>query len=141
MNNITYLIPKYDTRKSFYNKAYFTTEEDNHNIIFRLYSYNTLVMIFEINKDFDNYYNTKVIRYYLDNNKKDNKKFYSMTTLRHIKEFIKQTIDNINTYLEYQNYSIVYYENVNHFELYSIEILKHATKKELFTYALPYNFE
>ena len=140
MNNITYLIPKYDARKSFYNKAYFTTEEDNHNIIFRLYSYNTLVMIFEVNKKFDSYYNTKVIRYYLDNNKKDDKNFYSMTTLRHIKEFIKQTIDNINTYLEYQNYSIVYYKNVNHFELYSVDILKKATKKELFTYALQYDF-
>jgi hypothetical protein len=112
-NNITYLQPKYDTRKSFYNKAYYTTEEINNTIIYKLYSYNTLVLIFEIDKNFNSFYNTKVIRYYLDNNKKDDKNFYSNTTLRHIKEFIKQTIDNINTYLQYQNYSIVYYKNVN----------------------------
>lgn len=135
MDNKTILQPKYDTRKSFYNKAYYTTEENSTKTIYKLYSYNTLVAIIEIDKTIEQYYNNKVIRLYLDYTKKDNKNFYSITTLRHVKEFIKQTTDNIR----YQNnYTIVYYDNKKILHLYSIEILRKATKKDLFTYALRY---
>lgn len=61
------LTPRYDSRLSFYGKAII---EDTHDYI-RLYSYGTLVC--EI-------LNNKVIVYGT----------YSQTTLRHIKEFLKQ---------------------------------------------------
>lgn len=62
-----FLSPKYDYAKSFYNKAYVV--EDDYSK--RLYSYKTLVC--EINEDVAYVYGT-----------------YSNTTLRHIKEFLKQ---------------------------------------------------
>lgn len=65
----TYLIPQYDSRKSFYNKA--IVESTNDKIT--LYSYNTRVA--EIN-------NGKVQLL--------NAWDYSSTTLRHTKEFLKQ---------------------------------------------------
>ena len=65
----TYLMPKYDTRKSFYNKA--VVEHTNNKAT--LYSYNTKVAEIE---------NGKV--------KLFNAWDYSSTTLRHTKEFLKQ---------------------------------------------------
>ena len=63
----TELIPRHDSRKSFYKKAR-VKQEDNKLI---LISYNTEVCIIE-------------------NEKAHIKGFYSNTTLRHIKEFLKQ---------------------------------------------------
>ena len=63
-----YLIPEHDTRQSFYNKA--IVERKNNTL--KLYSYGVLVV--EINK------NKGVVVYGT----------YSNTTLRHIKEFLKQ---------------------------------------------------
>ena len=65
----TYLMPKYDARKSFYNKA--VVERTNNKAT--LYSYNTKVAEIE---------NGKV--------KLFNAWDYSSTTLRHTKEFLKQ---------------------------------------------------
>lgn len=65
------LIPKYDNRKSFYNKA--RISEEGHQRI--LTSYNTIVC--------------KVIDEH-DNHKATVYGTYSATTLRHIKEFLKQ---------------------------------------------------
>ena len=61
------LKPQYDNRKSFYNKANVKTE--NNKLI--LISYKTEVC-------------------FIENNKVNIKGFYSDTTLRHIKEFLKQ---------------------------------------------------
>ena len=61
------LIPKHDNRKSFYNKA--IVEQENG--VLKLYSYNTLVCV-------------------IDNGKPKVIMTYSNTTLRHIKEFLKQ---------------------------------------------------
>jgi hypothetical protein len=61
------LMPKYDSRKSFYGKA--NVEIDNG--VKKLYSYDTLVA--EIKKGKPIVYGT-----------------YSATTLRHIKEFLRQ---------------------------------------------------
>ena len=61
------LIPRHDSRKSFYNKAKIKTEDNKLILI----SYKTEVCIIENNKPFI-------------------KGFYSVTTLRHIKEFLKQ---------------------------------------------------
>lgn len=73
MENKSYLIPIYDTRKSFYNKTYIIRID---NIIY-LYSYDTLVL--EIGKN-----------YYKLNKSINEKLLFSNTTLRHIKECLKQ---------------------------------------------------
>lgn len=69
----------FDNAKSFYNKAYIVKYYNDENIIqyYELYSYNTLVLTL------------KEGRYILNNNINDSLLF-SQTTLRHIKEFLKQ---------------------------------------------------
>ena len=64
---LTELQPQYDSRKSFYKKAMVESVEGG----FKLYSYNTLVAEIKDNK--------AMLR-----------GFYSSTTLRHQKEFLKQ---------------------------------------------------
>lgn len=66
-----YLTPMFDSRKSFYNKAIVVTADNSIN----LYSYNTLVA--KIHND-----GTIVLT--------ANSAHYTNTTLRHIKEFLKQ---------------------------------------------------
>ena len=73
MENKEYLVPLYDNRKSFYNKAYIV----RIGSMIRLYSYNTLVL--EIGQD-----------YYKLNKSINEKLLFSNTTLRHIKEALKQ---------------------------------------------------
>lgn len=133
--NKTILQAVHDTAKSFYNKANYTREETSTNIIYKLYSYDTLVAILEIGKTIEKYYNNKVIRLYLDHDRQDQKDFYSQTTLRHIKELIKQATDTIR---HDPNYTIVHYDKKQILHLYSIELLRDATKKELFKYSLGY---
>ena len=82
MENKEYLVPIYDTRKSFYNKAYITRVGN----MVRLYSYNTIVL--EIGQG-----------YYKLNKSIDDKLLYSNTTLRHIKECLKQYYYNNNKIL------------------------------------------
>ena len=73
MENKEYLIPIYDNRKSFYNKAYIVRIGD----LIRLYSYDTLVL--EVGQD-----------YYKLNKNINDELLFSNTTLRHIKETLKQ---------------------------------------------------
>lgn len=73
MENKSYLVPLYDSRKSFYNKAYIIKVGN----LIRLYSYDTLVL--EIGQD-----------YYKLNKSINEKLLFSDTTLRHIKETLKQ---------------------------------------------------
>lgn len=73
MKNKEYLIPLYDNRKSFYNKAYIVRVGN----LIRLYSYNTLVL--EVGQG-----------YYKLNKSINDKLLFSNTTLRHIKETLKQ---------------------------------------------------
>lgn len=68
------LKPKFDSRKSFYGKAHVVYENGEKN----LYSYNTKVATIKNGK-------AKVID------------TYSMTTTRHIKDFLKQNNFNVNT--------------------------------------------
>lgn len=72
------LITIFDNAKSFYKKAYTITIETNeHGTIKLLYSYNTLVCA--------------ICNYkYILNTDIQEKLLYSQTTLRHIKEFLKQ---------------------------------------------------
>lgn len=69
----------FDNAKSFYNKAYIIKYYNDNGIIqyYELYSYNTLVLTL------------KEGRYILNNNI-DESLLLSQTTLRHIKEFLKQ---------------------------------------------------
>lgn len=67
------LLPIYDSKKSFYHKA--IIEEENENI--KLYSYNTLVCTLSHND-------------IILNDNIDQSLLFSNTTLRHIKEFLKQ---------------------------------------------------
>lgn len=73
MKNKEYLIPLYDNRKSFYNKAYVVRIGNT----IRLYSYDTLVL--EVGQG-----------YYKLNKSINEKLLFSNTTLRHIKETLKQ---------------------------------------------------
>lgn len=74
------LIPNYEEVKSYYKKAYIKKYFNKDNLInkYELISYNTSILYI---KDSKIYFNYKDI---------NNKKIYSQTTLRHIKEFIKQ---------------------------------------------------
>lgn len=71
------LMPRYDTRKSFYNKAIVEEKEfkTRKSTQYNLYSYNTMVAM--INK-----YEDKIVYNYFGK--------YSQTTTRHQKEFFKQ---------------------------------------------------
>lgn len=73
MESKSYLVPLYDSRKSFYNKTYIIRVGN----LIRLYSYDTLVL--EIGQD-----------YYKLNKSINEKLLFSNTTLRHIKETLKQ---------------------------------------------------
>lgn len=70
----TELLPQYDARKSFHGKA--KVETDTELGVTSLYSYGTLV--------------AAVFRYMGDNGRAAVYGTYSATTLRHIKEFLKQ---------------------------------------------------
>lgn len=71
------LMPRYDTRKSFYKKAIVEVKEfkTRHSVQYNLHSYNTLVAM--VNK-----YENKIVYNYFGK--------YSQTTTRHQKEFFKQ---------------------------------------------------
>jgi len=74
------LTPIYEEVKSYYKKAEIKKVYNKDNIIIKymLYSYNTKIL--EVNNN--------IIKFNYKNI--NNKKIYTMTTLRHIKEFIKQ---------------------------------------------------
>ena len=74
------LTPIYEEVKSYYKKAEIKKvyNKDNRIIKYMLYSYNTKIL--EVNNN--------IIKFNYKNI--NNKKIYTMTTLRHIKEFIKQ---------------------------------------------------
>lgn len=76
------LKPIYDNAKSFYKKAYIV-KKDN---VIKLYSYKTLVCVI-LNGN----------RYQLNYNI-DSDLLFSNTTLRHIKEFLKQYL-NLSSYI------------------------------------------
>lgn len=85
---------EYDSRQSFYKKAYFytITAEDKENkeryITFTaLYSYDTFVCC---NIEWYNVTTSKRYCGYVLNDKINDKLLFSNTTLRHIKEFLKQ---------------------------------------------------
>ena len=74
------LIPIYEDVKSYYKKAYIKKYFNKDNLInkYELISYKTSILYIKNSKLYFNYKNI------------NNKKIYTNTTLRHIKEFIKQ---------------------------------------------------
>lgn len=78
----TYLIPKYDSRKSFYNKAVVETEfNDTYKAyIVTLYSYEVPVVRLTSNVDTLDDYAVRLLPRW----------DHSATTLRHVKEFLRQ---------------------------------------------------
>lgn len=82
----------YDNAKSFYKKAYVIKYYNKDNIIikYELVSYDTTILYL---KDSKIHFNYKDI---------NDKSIYSQTTLRHIKEFIKQ----------YYYYLEIYYKDI-----------------------------
>lgn len=86
------LIPIYEEVKSYYKKAYIKKYYNKDNIInkYELISYKTSILYLKNSKIYFNYKNI------------NNKKIYTNTTLRHIKEFIKQ----------YYYYLELYYKDI-----------------------------
>ena len=70
-----YLMPIHDSRKSFYNKAVVTVDNSAHPVKIYLDSYNTLVAALE-----DGIHKVTLLPGWDS----------SQTTLRHVKEFLKQ---------------------------------------------------
>lgn len=81
MNNLKELYPLWDSRKSFYKKAYISYEG---NGVYNLYSYNTLVCTIDNNKIILNRYS-----------------FYSNTTIRHLKDFLYQYLNTTSATYNY----------------------------------------
>lgn len=108
----------YDSKKSFYNKAEvetITTEGGNKAII--LYSYKVPVLaIIETN------YNSKFL--YLNNNI-DRNLLFSQTTLRHIKEALKQFYQN----REYKLKDIIIMADMKYFDF--LEVHKTETDETI----------
>ena len=82
------LHPMQDKRKSFYRKAFVEVSDDNELMPLRewiLHSYDSKVIMIQETND----YNGKFYEIYL-NAEVDDKLIFSMTTLRHMKEFLVQ---------------------------------------------------
>lgn len=103
-----YLKPMFESVKSYYNKAYIIDKSKYKNkddvwklgskkiIDITLYSYNTKILTITNKKT-----NFSIIKFYYKNI--DNKNIYSQTTLRHIKEFLKQYYYNLYIYKDLFN--------------------------------------
>lgn len=125
MNDKQELKAIYDGANGFYKKAYFTKKEDLKNINFELFSYNSLVTKISYNKD------TNTLELYLNKEEQDNTDFYSRTTLRHIKELIKQVVfDEVNAFC-----SMLVKDKQGLIQNYSASILCMANKSMLFEFA------
>lgn len=70
----------YNNQKSFYKKAMYKKVENSKQIIYTLYSYKTTVLEIIIDK-------TNILNSYYIVNEYTN---YSMTTVKHVKEMLKQ---------------------------------------------------
>ena len=108
-----YLDCIYDNRKSFYNKAYYEIEHVKSDDfmtykIMKLYSYDTLVCEIYFVEDRRN----NITHSYYKLNKYS---FYSNTTTRHVKEFIKQfaTYNEVKKLLINKNYTKSIIEKYN----------------------------
>ena len=101
----SYLIPEYTSQKSFYNKAYILKYYNKYNLIvnYELYSYNTLFLVLKSDKIYLNY-------------NIENDLLFSNTTLKHIKEFLKQKYYLHNKIINNKKDIIKYSKNINELE-------------------------
>lgn len=100
----TILSPVFDNAKSFYNKATIKKYYNSSNILVKseLYSYNSLVVTIENNS------------YKLNYNIKE-KLLFSCTTLRHIKDFLKQNYWQLKIEINSKK-DIIKYEGCNYYK-------------------------
>lgn len=118
--NIKELQPVYENKKSYYKKAIVKSyEEETENglyTIYELYSYDTQVCTIELFED--NFTCTPRQSYILNDYS-----FYSQTTSRHVKEFLKQYLipDELKTKLIENNFNykiIQKYNNTKFTKIY-----------------------
>lgn len=116
----------FDTRKSFYNKAEIETiETKNNNKIILLYSYNSLVLAIT---------QTAETKYIYLNDKIKKELLTSQTTLRHIKEVLKQFYNN----KEYTKAEILKTAIIKDFDF--IEIREETNEQEQIEISSYYNY-
>lgn len=98
------LKPVYDNAKSFYGKAFEVAYLEN-NLVYKkeLYSYNTLVL-------------TLIDGMYKLNTEVPEDLLFSNTTLRHIKDFLKQHYYNHKHEIKTKA-DVIKYNNVNYYKL------------------------
>lgn len=98
------LTPVYDNAKSFYGKAYIVVYLEN-NLVYKkeLYSYNTLVL-------------TLINGVYKLNEEVPENLLFSNTTLRHMKDFLKQHYYNHKHEIKTKA-DVIKYNNVNYYKL------------------------
>jgi hypothetical protein len=133
MNNKLIIKPKFISQKSFYNKCYIKIKQYNNKAFINIYSYKTLVAIIVI--DFRFYPNivARPITIYLDNSKRNKSYFYSATTLKHIKEALKQVLEPFKSNRLYR----ITIAN----KQYNLSILNDITKNKLFEISHNYKFK
>ena len=90
---------RYDSRQSFYKKAFITELKYNNSVVYVLESYETIVAVITESNN---------VKWAYVNKKVDKDLLYSNTTLRHIKEFFKQYYKN----QDYTKKDLIKYESV-----------------------------
>jgi hypothetical protein len=127
-NTKTALLPKYENVKSFYNKA----QVEQINIkggdkVILLYSYKSIVGAIIETKD--NY------KYFYLNNNIQKALLTSQTTLRHIKEFLKQFLE----LKEYKKADVIKLANFKNFDFLEVHETNDSTTTNIVEYNNYYN--
>lgn len=133
MENKLTIKPKFIGQKSFYNKCYIKIKQYNNKAFINIYSYKTLVAIVVINFRLYPSIVARPIAIYLDNTKKNKTYFYSATTLKHVKEALKQVLEPFK-------YNGLYKITLAN-KQYNISILNDITKNRLFEISHNYKFK
>jgi hypothetical protein len=106
---INELKPIYDSRQSFYKKAIVYTLKYNGSTTYILKSYDSVVSLITETAD--------GVKFAYINNNISESLLYSNTTLRHIKEFLKQYYKNVDyTKADLKNYAITKFEYLHIYE-------------------------
>lgn len=122
------LQPKFENVKSFYNKAQIEQIKINGgDKVVLLYSYNSLVGAIIETKD--NY------KYFYLNNKIQKELLTSQTTLRHIKEFLKQFLE----LKEYKKADIIKLANFKNFDFLEVHETNDSITTNIVEYSNYYN--
>lgn len=129
VNKITSVLePKHDTAKSFYNKAKLEQIEiKGGDKVYLLKSYNSIVSAIIETKD--NY------KYFYLNNNIQKELLTSQTTLRHIKEFLKQFLE----LKEYKKADVIKLANFKNFDFLEVHETNDSITTNIVEYSNYYN--